>query len=104
MLSGTDGALYSGNAAYNLELCPTGFHVPDNSEWDSFVNAGGSVLYQVENNYVQTCGSGGGTWDWNYYWSSAGNGHLLEFTASGFTGFNQCCFPEYGMLIKCVAD
>ncbi len=104
MLSGTDGALYSGNAAYNLELCPTGFHVPDNSEWNSFLDAGGSVQYQNENNFVDYCGSGGGTWDWNYYWSSSSNSHIWEFNSSGYSGWNSCCYPEFGMLIKCVGD
>jgi uncharacterized protein (TIGR02145 family) len=104
MLSGTDGALYSGNAAYNLELCPTGFHVPDNSEWNSFLDAGGSVQFQNENNHVGSCGSGGGTWSWNYFWSSSSNGHIWEFSSSGYSGWNDCCYPEYGMLIKCVQD
>ena len=104
MLPGTDGALYSGPAAYNLELCPNGFHVPDNSEWDSFLTAGGTITLQSAYNYV-LCGNGANYWStWQYYWSSSNVGHIWEFQNGEYSGVNDCCYSEYQMLIKCVSN
>ena len=103
MLSGTDGALYSGPAAYNLELCPNGFHVPDNSEWDSFLTAGGTVM--IQDNFV-VCGEGVGYFGsgQGYYWSSSSEGWLWYFIDGQYADWNGCCYQEYQMLIKCVSD
>ncbi|MDA0940674.1 MAG: FISUMP domain-containing protein [Bacteroidetes bacterium] len=104
MLPGTDGALYSGPAAYNLELCPNGFHVPNNAEWNSFVTAGGTITLQSAYNYIN-CGSSAGNFgNIQYYWSSSNEGHIWEYGNGQYSGWNGCCFPEYQMLIKCVSD
>ena len=103
VLSGTDGALYSGPAANNLELCPNGFHVPTNAEWDLFVNAGGTVIEQSGANAIY-CGFGGEIWDDEYYWSSSSEGQLWQFIGGQYGGWNDCCYLEYQMLIKCVSD
>lgn len=103
MLPGTDGALYSGPAAYNLELCPSGFHVPNDVEWDSFASAGGTIIDQSAFNAV---GCGGGASDWGsdqYFWTSSNLGGIWYGSPYDLYSFG-CCYPEYQMLIKCVSD
>ena len=103
MLPGTDGALYSGPAAYNLELCPSGFHVPNEIEWSSFASAGGTIIDQSAFNAI-FCG--GGAEDWGsdqYHWSSSSLGALWYSNPSNLYSIG-CCNPEYQMLIKCVSD
>lgn len=67
------GALYNGYAAMNGNLCPSGWHVPSNDEWNVLANAlGGANVagYKMKNDT-----------GWETYWGD-GNGS----NESGFSG------------------
>ena len=105
LLLGLDGAKYSAGAAFNLDLCPSGFHVPNDIEWGNFTANGGTVVPQLGPMYINYCGAGGtGVDTYQYCWSSSSYGSLWEFIDGEYSGWNECCYPEYGMNIKCVRD
>jgi uncharacterized protein (TIGR02145 family) len=132
--SATYGKLYNWHAAIDLRgFCPTGWHVPNNTDWDSLVNylggtivAGGKMktitLWQPPNsganNSSEWSGVPGGLRDGyanftyinqNGYWWSASeiNANIAEVISlrSNNGGVDWWTFcKSFGLSVRCVKD
>ena len=105
-LGPTDGVLYDHIAAANLDLCPSGFHVPDDTEWDSFLSEGGTIQLQGDEVSFICNGDGASSDGSTIFWSSSEVGAYVYGLNSDFIGSAElgCCAFNCQALIKCVSD
>ncbi len=120
------GALYNYQAVKYGKLCPTGWHIPDDSEWTTLINyLGGDSLSAIKLKSTSTLPwalhatnesgfsalAGGYRWDSFYnltyggfWWSSSStstvNSHLQLLYRSTMVAYNY----GYGFSVRCIKD
>ena len=128
------GALYNWYTVNTDKLCPTGWHVPNNSDWTTLLNSvGGDQVAAIklkeagtahwtspntgatnESGFTALPGGQRDPWDfftnvgyYGYWWSATANSSIPDFVEMGFDVTSAPIsghYKEAGMSVRCVKD